>query len=95
MSKRLYQLPQNAQTISKYSGLSKHFLCYVLRTAPVDVDEEETETGVYFTLRQRAAINKIRQLLKTNCLNNEYTDESEKDQDLCEALMHFYWLVLN
>ena len=95
MSKRLFQLLQNAQTISKYSGLSEHFLCYVLRTAPVDVDKEETETGVYFTLRQRVAIDKIRQLLKTNCLNDEYTDESEKDQDLCEALMNFYWLVLN
>jgi hypothetical protein len=90
MNKRPFQLPQNAQTISKYSSLSEHFLYYVLRTAPVDVDKEETETGVYFTLRQRVAIDKIRQLLKTNYLNDEYTDESEKDQDLYKALMNFY-----
>ena len=50
-----------------------------MRTAPVDVDEEETETGVYFMLRQRVAINKIWQLLKTNCLDDEYTGESEKE----------------
>jgi len=55
MSKRPFQLPQDAQTISKYSGLSQHFLYYITRTAPVNVDEEETETGVYFTLRQRVA----------------------------------------
>jgi hypothetical protein len=45
----------------------------------VDVDKEETKTGVYFILRQWVAINKIWQLLKTNCLDDEYTNESEKD----------------
>jgi Orsellinic acid/F9775 biosynthesis cluster protein D len=95
MSKRPFQLPQNAQTISKYSGLLEHFLCYVMRTAALDVDEEETETGVYFTQKQRIVINNIRTMLKVNCLDDEYTDESEKDRELGEVLMHFCWMVLN
>jgi hypothetical protein len=35
MSKRPFQLPQNAQTINKYSGLWEHFLCYPLRCRQV------------------------------------------------------------
>ncbi|KAH8745513.1 hypothetical protein BGZ57DRAFT_975038 [Hyaloscypha finlandica] len=65
-----------------------------MRTAPLDVDEEETVTGVYFPMRQRIVIYKIREMLKTNCLDNEYTDEGERDQELTEALMHFCWMVL-
>jgi hypothetical protein len=94
MSKRPFQLPQNAQTVSKYSGLWEHFVCYAMRTALLDVDEEETATGVYFPMRQRIVIYKIREMLKTGCLDDEYTDESERDQELTEALMHFCWMVL-
>jgi hypothetical protein len=28
--------------VSKYSGLWEHFVCYAMRTAPLDVDKEET-----------------------------------------------------
>jgi superfamily II DNA helicase RecQ len=95
MSKRPFQLPQNAQTISKYSGLYEHFICYALRTAPSDVNDEETETGVYFPKKQRIVINNIREMLKVDCLDDEYTDETEKDKELGEVLMHFCWMVLN
>jgi hypothetical protein len=95
MSKPPFQLPQNAQTISKYSGLWEHFLCYSMRTAPMDADEEETEMGVYFSRRQRIVINNIREMLKVGCLDDEYTDETEKDEGLGEVLMHFCWMVLN
>jgi hypothetical protein len=33
-------------------------------------------------------------MLKTGCLDNEYTDKSEQDRELIEALMHFCWMVL-
>jgi len=65
-----------------------------MRTTPLDVDEEEIATGVYFPMRQRIVIYKIREMLKTGCLDDEYTDESERDQELTEALIHFCWMVL-
>ncbi len=89
ISKRPFQLPQNAQTVSKYSGLWEHFICYAIRTAPLDVDEEKTATGVHFPMRQRIAIYIIREMLKTDCLDNKYMDNSERDRELTEALMHF------
>jgi hypothetical protein len=61
----------------------------------MDADEEETETGVYFSRRQRIVINNIREMLKVGCLDDEYTDETEKDEGLGEVLMHFCWMVLN
>jgi hypothetical protein len=66
-----------------------------MRTAPADVDEKETETGVYFPPRQRIVINNIREMLKTDCLDDEYTNEAEKDRELGEVLMHFCWIALN
>jgi hypothetical protein len=60
-----------------------------MRTAPADVDKEETETGVYFPPRQRIVINNIREILKTDCLNNKYTNKAEKDRELGKVLIHF------
>ena len=96
MTKRPFQLPQNAQTVSKYSGLWEHFLCYAMRTCPSDIEEEETRTGVYFTRRQRIVINNLREMLQTDCPGDDgYTDETERDGALGEVLMHFCWTVLN
>jgi len=66
-----------------------------LRTAPLDIDDEETETGVYFPVRQRIVINNIRAILKVDCPDDEYIDKTEKDKELGELLMHFCWMVLN
>jgi hypothetical protein len=80
--------------VSKYSGLWEHFVYYIMRITPLDMDKEEIATGIYFSIRQRIVIYKIREILKTGCLDDEYTDESERDQELIEALMHFCWIVL-
>ena len=45
-------------------------------------------------MRQRIVIYKIREMLKTDSLDDKCTDESERDQELTEALMHFCWMVL-
>jgi hypothetical protein len=41
-SQRPFELPQNAQTIVKYSGYFEGFICYMMRTAPMDDWEEAT-----------------------------------------------------
>ena len=47
-SQRPFELPQNKQTTAKYSKMWQQFICYSMRTAPADFDEE-TETGVTFS----------------------------------------------
>ena len=34
-------------------------------------------------------------MLRVDCPDDEYTDETEKDKELGELLMHFCWMVLN
>lgn len=41
-SQRPFELPQNAQTVEKYSAVWERFICYMLRTAPVENWEDET-----------------------------------------------------
>ena len=41
-SQRPFELPQNTQTIDKYSEYFKCFICYMLRTAPVDKQTNKT-----------------------------------------------------
>ena len=41
-SQRPFELPQNTQTIDKYSEYFECFICYMLRTAPVDEWTDET-----------------------------------------------------
>jgi hypothetical protein len=77
--------------VSRYSRLWEHFLCYIIQTAPANVNKEEpeTKTGVYFPLRQQIIINNIQEMLKTDCLNDKYTDKTEKDKELGKVLMYF------
>jgi hypothetical protein len=41
-SQRPFELPQNTRTIDKYSEYFECFICYMLRTAPVDAWTDET-----------------------------------------------------
>jgi hypothetical protein len=60
-----------------------------MQTTLTDVNKKETKTGVYFPPRQRIVINNIREMLKTNCLNNKYTNKAEKNKELSKVLIHF------
>jgi hypothetical protein len=41
-SQRPFELPQNAKTINKYSDIFACFICYVMRTAPMENDIDDT-----------------------------------------------------
>lgn len=41
-SQRPFELPQNAQTVEKYSAIWERFICYMMRTAPIEHWEDET-----------------------------------------------------
>ena len=41
-SQRPFELPQNAQTVEKYSAIWERYICYMLRTAPIEHWEDET-----------------------------------------------------
>lgn len=41
-SQRPFELPQNAKSIDKYSGFFEGFICYMMRTAPVENYGDET-----------------------------------------------------
>ena len=41
-SQRPFELPQNAKSINKYSGIWASFICYIMRTAPVEDWEDKT-----------------------------------------------------
>ena len=41
-SQRPFELPQNAQTLEKYSAIWERFICYMMRTAPVEHWEDES-----------------------------------------------------
>jgi Orsellinic acid/F9775 biosynthesis cluster protein D len=47
-SQRPFELPQNAKTIDKYSGIFACFICYMIRTAPIEDYDDETGELVYF-----------------------------------------------
>lgn len=47
-SQRPFELPQNAKTIDKYSGIFRCFICYMMRTAPVEDHTDETGKLGYF-----------------------------------------------
>jgi hypothetical protein len=48
-SQRPFELPQNAKTIDKYSGIFACFICYMIRTAPIE-DYAKTGKLVHFQL---------------------------------------------
>ena len=39
-----FELPQNTKSIDKYSAVWERFICYIMRTAPIDHWEDETGT---------------------------------------------------
>jgi hypothetical protein len=41
-SQRPFELPQNAKSVEKYSGIFASFICYMMRTAPVESHTDET-----------------------------------------------------
>lgn len=41
-SQRPFELPQNAKSVEKYSRIWEQFICYMMRTAPVEDWEDET-----------------------------------------------------
>ncbi|KFY94163.1 hypothetical protein V498_04016 [Pseudogymnoascus sp. VKM F-4517 (FW-2822)] len=93
---RPFRLPQAGYTLVKYGGLWHHFLCYVFRTAPDDEWEESTETGVWYTPKQRKSIRQIRGLLRSSSDGrfDEFTEPEERDAKLTEELMGFCLMVV-
>lgn len=63
-SQRPFELPQNSQTLDKYSRRWQSFLCYVLRTAPEDNWTDDSETGVKFTEGQWLCVDAVRSVLE-------------------------------
>ena len=47
-SQRPFELPQNAKSIDKYSGIFAGFICYMIRTAPIGNYSDETGKLVCF-----------------------------------------------
>jgi hypothetical protein len=43
---RAFELPQNAQSVEKYSGVFACFICYMMRTAPLESDTDETGSHI-------------------------------------------------
>jgi hypothetical protein len=41
-SQQPFELPQNAQTVEKYSAIWERYICYMMRTAPIEHWEDET-----------------------------------------------------
>jgi hypothetical protein len=41
-SQRPFELPQNAQTVEKYSAIWERFICYIMRTAPAEQWDDES-----------------------------------------------------
>jgi hypothetical protein len=41
-SQRPFELPQNAQTVEKYSAIWERLICYMMRTAPAEHWEDES-----------------------------------------------------
>jgi len=41
-SQRPFELPQNATTVEKYSAIWERFICYMMRTAPIEHWEDES-----------------------------------------------------
>lgn len=94
---RPFELPQNAKSVDKYSGIFACFICYMIRTAPLESFTDETgkldpnvrsnltattETGVRFTNAQWKCIQRIR-----SELDNEVADDDTEDQPLTSTLM--------
>jgi hypothetical protein len=103
-SQRPFELPQNSKTLEKYSQIWEQFICYVIRTMPVEFDEE-TETGVQFTREQWESVQRIQDDLgrempddndpddEESCQDEE-SYESERDPELTSELMELCRLVL-
>src|SRR5438309_417871 len=72
-----FELPQNGKTVAKYSQVWERFICYVMRTAPAQW-EDETETGVTFTQEQWQCIQRIRQLLEQDNMPTSRTRADDK-----------------
>jgi hypothetical protein len=45
---RPFELPQNAKSVDKYSGIFACFICYIMRTAPLENHTDETGELDYF-----------------------------------------------
>src|SRR5277367_2149902 len=45
-SQRPFELPQDSKSVDKYSGIWESFICYMMRTAPLEDWEDETGTSI-------------------------------------------------
>ncbi|KAK6599319.1 hypothetical protein H4I96_08523 [Botrytis cinerea] len=80
---RPFEIPQNAQSVDKYSRIFACFICYMMRTAPLENHTDETETGVRYTNAQWKCIQRIRNKLD----ENTPADDETEDRSLINALM--------
>ncbi|KAK6591640.1 hypothetical protein H4I95_12110 [Botrytis cinerea] len=88
---RPFEIPQNAQSVDKYSRIFACFICYMMRTAPLENHTDETETGVRYTNAQWKCIQRIRNKLD----ENTPADDETEDRSLINALMCLYQLSRN
>jgi len=93
-SQRPFELPQNAKTVTKYSGIWQHFICYMMRTAPADEHSTETETGVRYIAIQQQCIMDIRRIVETDEPEPEGSDEEEEEDELASAVMRLAMAVI-
>lgn len=89
-----FELPQNSKTMTKYSSRFQGFLCYAMRTAPVENWNEKSETGVQFTRSQWKSIKQMRIILMTPCPDDPTTELEDQDHDLTIEVMRFCQLVV-
>lgn len=89
-----FELPQNAKTMTKYSSRFQGFVCYAMRTAPIEHWDDKTETGVRFTRPQWKSIKQMRTILMTPCPDDPTTEVEDQDQELTSELMGFCQLVV-
>ncbi|OAF55127.1 hypothetical protein VC83_08395 [Pseudogymnoascus destructans] len=87
-SQHPFELHQSVQSVHKCSAVWQRFICYMMRTATVDW-EDDTETGVEFTHAQWQSIQQIHTHLQT-----EPNNEDDQDPLLTAELMRLCMLVV-
>jgi hypothetical protein len=78
-SQHPFELPQNSQTLVKYSRQWQCFLCYVMRTCPEE-QGEESGTGATYSERQWQCVDEVRMLTE------EEAEMGEAERERREAV---------
>ncbi|KAI9779287.1 MAG: hypothetical protein M1816_003627 [Peltula sp. TS41687] len=88
-----FTLPQDPETLNRYVGIWKRFICYIFRTALTSASETPTAIGVMYNQEQLEMIFAVRrQILRVGSANKE-SREMEKLLSrlfalLCSCIQH-------